>query len=79
MAELTLGSLPEKGAQLETDNGTVRQADQMLLMMLYAMNDLYGWVQVLQVLLDGIVAKYPSGHRYAHYLTGLKDNGTPAE
>jgi hypothetical protein len=80
MAKLTdISSLPGKGSQLETDNGTLREADQTLLGVLNAMNDMYGWVQVLEVLLDGVIAKYPSGHRYAHYLTGLRNNGTPAQ
>jgi hypothetical protein len=60
--------LPIHGDKIGTDNGEVRQADQTLFIVLQLLDETYGWVQVLEVLRDGIASKYPSGIRYAKYL-----------
>lgn len=65
--------LPQRGELIDTDGEALRQADQGLLAILNLVNDAYGWVAVLEVLRDHVIARYPSGLRYAAHLLKQKD------
>ena len=63
-----MADLPLEGGTIRTEDGEVRAADQSLLRVLALANDVYGWVQVLEVLRDHVIARYPAGPRYAAHV-----------
>ena len=68
-----MADLPLEGGTIRTEDGEVRAADQSLLRVLALMNDIYGWVQVLEVLRDHVISRYPAGPRYAAHVLAQQD------
>ena len=65
---MDIDNLPEHGVEVATSEGHLRQADRQLLKMLLSLDQIYGWVAILEVLRFGVINRYSGGERYARFL-----------